>query len=341
MTRRLALFALCLATLVGCGGGQGQDGADATGADGGTGADGQNGRYRIAVIPKGTTHDFWLSVHQGAVNAAAELGNVEILWDGPPSEKDKEKQINLIESFILKQVDGICLAPIDRDALVPVVRRCGQKDIPVVIFDSGLSDPDAYVSYVATDNYKGGQMAGQRMVELLGGKGNVIMLPYQEGSESTEQREKGFMDVMAQHPEINVLSADQRVGSDAEEALRISSSLLVQYGDEVDGIFTVCEPLNKGMLKALEDRQLAGKVKFVGFDSDPRFVQALKEGKMHGIVLQDPVNMGYTAVKTMVAHLEGEEVEEEISTGEALATSENMNEDRMGQLLHPPKFGHE
>lgn len=339
MTRRFALGLTMFLMAAGCGGGQGPEGAGATGADGGTNTGGN--KYRIAVIPKGTTHDFWLSVHHGAETAAAELGNVEILWDGPPSERQKDVQINLIESFVLKNVDGICLAPIDRDALVPVVRRCNQKNIPVVIFDSGLSDPDSYVSYVATDNYKGGMMAGERIVELLEGKGDVILLPYQEGSESTEQREKGFLDVIAKHPDINVLSDDQRIGSDAEEALRISSSLLVQYGDQVDGIFTVCEPLNKGMLKALEDRQMAGKVKFVGFDSDPRFVEALKEGKMQGIVLQDPVNMGYTAVKTMVAYLEGQDIETEVSTGEALATPENMNEDRMSALLHPRKFGHE
>jgi ribose transport system substrate-binding protein len=331
----LTAWGICLLLLAGCGGGSGGDSPTATGGSGSTRA-----RYRIAVIPKGTTHDFWLSVHHGAEQAAQELGNVEILWDGPASERDKDGQIKLIESFLLKQVDGVCLAPIDRDALVPVVRRCRQRDIPVVIFDSGLSDPDSYISYVATDNYKGGTMAGERMVELLEGKGNVIMLPYQEGSESTEQREQGFLDVIAKHPDINVLSADQRVGSDAEEALRISSSLLVQYGDKVDGIFTVCEPLNKGMLKALEDRGMAGKVKFVGFDSDPRFVAALREKKMHGIVLQDPVNMGYTAVKTMVAHLEGEDVPDEISTGEALATPENMSEEWMSELLHPPKFGH-
>lgn len=322
--------------LAGCAGGTAPDAAT---PEGGTASG--NAKYRIAVIPKGTTHDFWLSVHHGAEQAAAELGNVEILWDGPRSEREKDAQINLIESFILKQVDGICLAPIDRDALVPVVRRCAQRDIPVVIFDSGLSDPESYVSYVATDNYKGGTLAGERMVELLGGRGEVIMLPYQEGSESTEQREQGFLEVIAKHPDINVLSADQRVGSDAEEALRISSSLLVQYGDQVDGIFTVCEPLNKGMLKALEDRGMAGQVKFVGFDSDPRFVEALRDGKMHGIVLQDPVNMGYTAVKTMVAHLEGDEVTAELSTGEALATPENMEEERMNELLHPPKFGHD
>lgn len=330
----LLTAAVCLpAILVGCA----REGATRVGEAVGAAGDGTR-TLRIAVIPKGTTHDFWLSVHQGAADAARELDHVDILWDGPPSEKDKEAQISLMDGFIVQGVDGICLAPIDRDALVPVVRRAGQKRIPVVIFDSGLSDVEAYISYVATDNYTGGRMAGEHLVQLLGGTGDVILLPYQEGSESTEQRERGFLDVIGQHSGIRVLSDDQRIGSDTEEALKISTSLLLAHGSEVDGVFTVCEPLNKGMLKALEDRQLAGKVKFVGFDSDPRFVEALERDVMHGIVLQDPVNMGYTAVKTMVAHLRGETVEKVISTGEALATAENMRERRMHELLHPRKF---
>ncbi len=334
MRRRCTSLALLL-LLAGCG-----SGAEKSAQSTGNGASDGTRRYRIAVIPKGTTHDFWLSVHAGAQQAAEELGNVEVVWDGPPSEKDKESQINLIDGFVVDRVDGICLAPIDRDALIPVVRRASQKGIPTLIFDSALSDPDATISYVATDNLKGGRMAGEYMAQLLGSEGEVIMLPYQEGSESTEQREQGFLEIIGQHPGIKVLSADQRIGSDAEEALRISSSLLVSYGDQVDGIFTVCEPLNKGMLKALEDRQLAGKVKFIGFDSDPRFVEALKAGTMQGLVLQDPVKMGYTAVKTMAAHLQGQEIERQISTGEYLATPENMNKAQMQELLFPKKFGH-
>jgi len=290
------------------------------------------------VIPKGTTHDFWLSVRAGAEKAAAELGNVEIIWDGPESETQKDVQINLVDGFINDQLDGICLAPIDRDGMIPVVRRARDAGIPTVIFDSGLSDTEATISYVATDNYQGGVIAGEQMAKLLEGKGNVILLRYQEGSESTGQRERGFLDTLARYPDIVIISDEQRVTTDTVEAVRVSSSLLLTHGDNVDGIFTVCESLNKGMLKALQDKQLAGKVKFIGFDSDPQLVDAMKNGQMDGIVLQDPVQMGYESVMTMVAHLEGKPVDEKISTGEALATAENMNEARMQELLFPDKF---
>ncbi|MEX0704257.1 MAG: substrate-binding domain-containing protein [Planctomycetales bacterium] len=323
--RSVLLSAVSAALVSGCG--------DSTR---GTVGDGKK-KYRIAVIPKGTTHDFWKSIHAGAQQAADELGNVEIIWKGTPTEADKEKQIQIVESFVVEQVDGIVLAPIDRESLVPAVRRAKQMGIPTVVFDSGLADEQTPVSYVATDNHHGGVVAAERVVELLGGKGNVILLRYQAGSESTEQRENGFLETLARHPGIKILSQEERVSSDANHALQVSQSLLTKFGDEVDAVFTVCEPNNTGMLQALENVKLAGKVKFVGFDSTPRFVQALEEGKMHGIVLQDPVRMGYLAVKSMVAHLEGGPVERRISTGEFLATPENRGDAKIHELLHPAK----
>jgi ribose transport system substrate-binding protein len=325
---------LCLcAGLLAAGCSTGGEGTDTSTS----GAGGQK-KYRIAVIPKGTTHDFWKSVHAGAQDAALELGDVEIVWHGPDNEKDKEAQIKIVDTFIGEKVDGICLAPIDRDAFVPVVRRAKKRAIPVVVFDSGLSDLSDAVSYVATDNYNGGAIAAQRLAHLLGGAGGVILLRYQAGSESTEQREQGFLETLAKYDEIDVLSESQRVESEAMQALKIGESLLRDNRDRVAGVFTVCEPINKGMLQALENEKLAGKVKFVAFDSDPRILQGLRDNTVHGVVLQDPVRMGYLAVKTMVAHLRGEPVEARISTGEVLATPENMHEPRMRELLEPKQF---
>lgn len=128
-------------------------------------------KIRIAVIPKGTTEDYWKSIHAGAVEAAKELGDVEIVWKGPAIEGDKVDQIRIVESFIVGRIDGICLVPIDRDALVPVVRRAKERGIPTVVVDSGLSDEQSFVSYVATDNYHGGVIAAKYLAELLNGKG--------------------------------------------------------------------------------------------------------------------------------------------------------------------------
>ena len=295
-------------------------------------------QYRIAVIPKGTSHDFWLSIRHGAETAAKEMGNVEVIWKGTQKEGDKEGQIQILDSFIVQGVDGICLAPIDRDAMVPVVTRARDRKIPTVVFDSGLSDTTAYVSYVATDNYKGGVMAARRMGKLLDGQGDVIMLRYQAGSQSTENREKGFLETLAKEfPNINVLSQNQRATSNSNEAKLKSNSMLLKYKSELEGVFTVCEPHNKGMLAALEDNKLTSKVKFVAFDSSPRMIEGLANDTVHGVVLQDPVNMGYVAVKTMIAHLAGESVDKRISTGEYVATAQNMDEPKIASVLNPKK----
>src|SRR5262245_61471458 len=328
----LAVSVLGLAVLLsGCG-----DGNEPTKS--GTESGGKK-RYRIAVIPKGTTHDFWKSVHYGAQQAAGELGNVELIWNGPDNEKDKEGQIKIVDTFVGERVDGICLAPIDRDSLVPAVRRAKQRKIPVLVFDSALSDMNDAISYVATDNYHGGVMAGEHLAKILEGKGGVILLRYEAGSESTEQREQGFLGALKEHESIKVLSESQRVDSDAVQAPKVGESVLRNFKDEVTGAFTVCEPNNKGMLQALENEKLAGKVRFIAFDSDPRILQGLKDKTVDGVMLQDPERMGYLAVKTIVAHLSGESVETRIPTGEKLATAENMHETEMKRLLEPKKFG--
>src|SRR4051812_43865056 len=169
--------------------------------------------YTIAVIPKGTTHEFWKSIHAGAVKAQEELATqgikVELMWKGPLREDDRDQQIQVVENFMTRRVSGIVLAPLDSQALVKPVASAAQAKVPVVIIDSGLKS-DKFVSFVATDNYKGGQMAAERMGQLLEGKGNVVLLRYAVGSASTEARESGFLDTLKEKfPNIKVISSDQ------------------------------------------------------------------------------------------------------------------------------------
>ena len=292
----------------------------------------------IAVIPKATTHSFWKAVHAGAVKASVEL-DVEVIWKGPAREDDREAQIAEVETFISRGVSGIVLAPTDDKALRIPVTNAMRSGIPVVIIDSGL-DSDDYVSFVATDNYKGGRLAGERMVETLGGSGRVIMLRYQEGSASTMKREQGFMDVMAENPEMNVVSSNQHAGATAELAYQTSENLLARFEAadgslEVDGIYCPNESSAFGMLRALQDAGLTGSVKLIGFDASEQMVRGLENGEFDALVLQDPLNMAYLGVKTMVAHLRGEPTEKRIDTGVTLVISDNMNEPKMQELLRP------
>jgi ribose transport system substrate-binding protein len=209
-------------------------------------------KWKVIVIPKGTTHEFWEAVHAGTLKAAAELGNVEVIWLGPQKEDERGKQIELIQSAVAAGVDGIVLAPLDAHALVDPVEAAVAKGIPVVIFDSNL-DTTKIVSFVATDNHHGGVLAARRLGEVLGGKGRVILLRYAVGSESTEQREKGFTETLAKEfPGLTLTSDTEYAGPTFDSAQQKSESLLTRYRGQVDGIFCPNESSTFGMMRALE-----------------------------------------------------------------------------------------
>ncbi len=308
-------------------------------ADGIPSAKAEGKRLRIAVIPKGSTHVFWKAVHAGADDAAKELGNVDVIWKGPLKEDDRESQVKTVEDFVTNKVDGIVLAPLDKTALKGPVSEATKSDIPVLIIDSALDGGDT-VSFVATDNEKGGEMAGDAMVKLLGGKGKVVMLRYQENSASTEARELGFLTAIKKASGITVVSENQHAGATVESAQRASENLLQGLnkgaGMGVDGIFTPNESSTFGMLRVLQDGGNAGKVKFVGFDSSPKLLEGLKAGQINGLVIQNPRKMGYLGVKTIVEHVKGGKVEARIDTGAALITKENMDTPENQKLLTPP-----
>jgi ribose transport system substrate-binding protein len=296
-------------------------------------------KLTIAVIPKGTTHEFWKSIHAGSLKAAAEFsaqGNpVEVIWKGPLREDDREQQIQVVEGFSSQGVNGIVLAPLDNRALVRPVEEAKRAGVPTVIIDSGL-ESENIVSFVATDNRKGGRLAAERMGELLGGKGKVLMLRYMEGSASTQEREEGFLEGLKKFPGLELISGDQYAGATRDTAKRASENILNHFADQVQGIFTPNESATAGMLLALQDIGKAGKVTFVGFDTSETFTEAMKNKQLHGIVVQNPFNMGYLGVKTMVEHLQGKTVEKRIDTGVTMVTPDNINTPEIQTLIHPP-----
>jgi ribose transport system substrate-binding protein len=213
-------------------------------------------KWRVMVIPKGTTHEFWRTIHAGAIKAEQDLGNVEIAWQGPEKEDDRAQQIQLVQSAVAAGVDGIVLAPLDARALVQPVETAVAKGIPVVIIDSGL-DSKKPVSYVATDNYHGGVLAARRLGELLGGEGRVILLRYAVGSDSTEQREKGFTDTLAKEfPRLTLLSDSEYAGPTSGEAQQKGQSLVTRYRGQFEGIFCPNETSTEGMMRALDEAGL-------------------------------------------------------------------------------------
>src|SRR5262245_57526963 len=304
------------------------------------GGSNSNRKLTIAVVPKGTSHEFWKSIHAGAVKAAQELSaqgtQIEIIWKGPLREDDREQQIQVVEGFTSQGVNGIVLAPLDNRALARPVEEARNAGVPTVIIDSAL-ESNSIVSFVATDNRKGGMLGADRLGELLGGKGKVILLRYAEGSASTEEREAGFLQEMKQkYPGIELISTDQYAGATRETAKRASENLLNRFGDNVQGIFCPNESTTAGMLSALQDSGKAAKVMFVGFDTSQIFIDAMRAKQLHGIVVQNPFNMGYLGVRTMVEQLLGKPVEKRIDTGVTMITPENLDAAETQALLHPP-----
>jgi ribose transport system substrate-binding protein len=298
----------------------------------------ENKRLTIAVIPKGTIHEFWKTVHAGADMAGREL-DVDILWKGSLKEDDREAQISVVENIITRGVDGIVLAPLDDAAMRRPVDEAMRNGIPVVIFDSGLQGNN-YISYVATDNFKAGQLAGQYMAKLLDGKGNVAVLRYAEGSDSTTKREDGFLDAINAFEGIEVITSNQYAGVTTESALQAAENLLSRFGAteeslRIDGIFCATEPTALGILRALQNAGFAGKVKFVGFDSSEKMIAALRAGELSGFVVQNPMRIGYLSVKTLVGHLRGEQAPRQIDTGSTLVTIENIDHSEVQKLLNP------
>ncbi len=296
------------------------------------------GTLRIAVVPKGSTHEHWKRVHAGAEKAAAELSaagvSVEVIWKAPLREDDREQQVQVVEGFISQGIDGLVLAPLDSRALQRPVEEAARAGIPTVIFDSALAGEAQTVSYVSTDNGRGGRLAAQRMGELLDGKGRVLMLRYQEGSAATEEREAGFLDeIRTKYPGITVISSDQYAGATRDTAKRASENLLNRYADEVEGIFTPNESSTAGMLLALQDINKAGAITFVGFDYSAGFIEPLRRGEIKGFVVQNPINMGYLSVKTMVDHLQGKTVPATVDTGVYLVTLDNLEDPEIQSVI--------
>ena len=288
---------------------------------------------QIAVIPKGTSHQFWKSIHAGANKAGSELG-VEIIWQGPQKEDDRQMQIQVVQNFISRNVDAIVLAPLDSRSLVKPVEAAIGRGIPVVVIDSGL-DSGEISSFVATDNRAGGAMAADHLSELLGGEGKVIVLRYQEGSASTTNREDGFLERINEvAPGIEIVVDNQYAGATIEKAFQVSQNLLNRFGD-VDGIFCPNESTVIGMLRALQTAGKAGEIQLVGFDSSESLVEGMREGEIQGLVLQDPFFMGYQGVQTAVQVIQGESVEALQNTRVRLITPENIDTQESQELLNP------
>lgn len=324
---RSALLPLLLAasiSLTGCGG----DSEDST-ADGPAG----DAKLTIGVIPKTTSGEFWETVRQG-VNAAEKDLDVKVRYEGTQTATAIAEQNKIIENMINLGIDGLVLAPLNQKAMKKSVQNTVDAGIPVVIFDSGV-DGDAHTSFVATDNTRGGAMGAEGMSQIAGDlKGKkFLVLRFVQGTASTEARAQGFIEAVKAaggeiiadpYPEDGTVAGAKKTSANVLEGLVDGNTL------KIDGVFAANLETTLGMAAALDDLQKSGitvDTNFVGFDTSPKLVQLVQEGKIDALVAQNPERMGYLAVESMVKHLRGETVEPFVETAAELVTQEKLKND--------------
>jgi len=263
--------------------------------------------YNIAVIPKGTSHDFWNEIKIGALKAQKEF-RVNVEYRGPNNDGDTYSQIKLVESFIQKKVDAIVLAPNHKTDLIPIVKKAIKNGIKVIIIDSSL-DGNYYESFIATDNFAAGKLAGEKLAKLVGTNGRVGLIRFKVGNASTEMREAGFTQVMKEK-NIEII-VDEYGGVTIGSAYRKGLEILAKK-PKLTGFFTTNETATIGIEKALIDNKLSGKIFLVGFDINKEIEKGIVNGSINGVIVQEPQLMGYLGVKAAVDVLQGKKVDKKI-----------------------------
>jgi len=279
----------------------------------------------IAVIPKGTASMWWEVVHKGAEKAGEEFG-YKITWNGPEQETDREKQIQAVEDAITKKVVGIALGPNDSKALVRPVQKIKSAGIPCVIIDSGIdARPEDYISFVATDNFLGGLEAARLLGKTLNGNGDVILTKFVQNSASTDARAEGFRNTLEKEfPGIKIVAEQYTLGT-VEDARQKTVDMLMRNKNVV-GLFAVNQPSSVGAYKAIQNQSLCGKVKMVGFDSDPILLEGVEKGFVEAIIVQNPFEIGYQGVKAVIETIEGKEVPKTKPIPSMIVDSNNLEQ---------------
>ncbi|MEO3755481.1 ABC transporter substrate-binding protein [Streptomyces sp. B6B3] len=332
-TRVLLAAAAAAALLSACGGVEVRDGEEDDSGQNGGGM-GSDAALELAVVPKAVGHEFWTSVREGAECAAEQAGDVSVEWDGVSAETDVEGQVNLIQNFVTRQVDGIVYAATDSAALAPATEQALGADIPVAMIDSGTDPQPEDVPLFATDNHAAAVEAANLLAEELGsGDHDVALIEFQPGSQTNTERVEGFTEGLAEHENLNLVG-QQPSHSDVNEARRVTEDILTANPD-LAGIFAANEPSVLGAAQAVEAAGRSGEVVIIGWDAAPDEIAGLRNGQISALVVQNPFRMGYQGVESMVEHLREGTAMESADTGVTFLTEENVDSEEARAVLEP------
>lgn len=286
----------------------------------------------IGVVPKATSHLFFMTIHAG-VRAAERDFDVEVQWNGPNEETEHARQIQIVDAMVARKVDALAISATDETALAAPVRRAIEAGIPVSIFDSGVAVND-YVTFIATDNYRAGQTAARQVAQLIKGQGRVALLMHKPGGKSTSDRERGFEDVIrSEFPQIQIVARQYGMADRAKSRAVAENILTANPG--LDAMFASAEANSIGAIQALTSRDLGGKIKLVTFDVSDAHVEALKAGVIDVMIVQDPYRIGYEAVASLARKLNGSTPPKRIDLEARMITREDIKRPEVQALLSP------
>lgn len=288
-------------------------------------------RLYIAMISKGFQHQFWQAVKLGAERAAAELG-VDITFEGPENESQVDRQIDMLQAALARRPAAIALAALDSRAVIPLLEQAQAAGIPVVGFDSGV-DSDIPVTTAATDNVAAAALAADKMAELIGYEGEVAVIVHDQTSRTGIDRRDGFVNrIREAYPNIRIVDI-QYGGGDHLRSTDLAKAI-IQAHPNLKGFFGANEGSAIGVINAVMELGLDGKIVVVGYDSGELQMQAIRAGIMAGAITQNPIGIGYEAVKAAVAAVRGEKLPKVIDTGFFWYDATNIDSDQIRPLLY-------
>ena len=305
-----------------------EDGGDTSGKD----KEGSSGDEKyVAVVSKGFQHQFWQAVKKGADEAAEEFG-VKVTFEGPESESQVDKQIEMLRAALDKKPDAIGFAALDSKAAIPLLEEADGNDIPVIAFDSGV-DSDIPLSTATTDNKAAAALAADKMAEFIDEEGKIALVVHDQTSVTGVDRRDGFVEqIESKYPNIEIVDI-QYGGGDHLKSTDLAKAIMSAHPD-LKGIFGANEGSAIGVVNAVRELNESGEIVIVGFDSGKAQIDAIKDGLMAGAVTQNPVGIGYETVKAAVAAMKGEEVEEVIDTGFYWYDSENIEDEEIQLAIY-------
>lgn len=299
--------------------------------NGGQGGQDGNDQPYIAVVAKGFQHQFWQSVKTGAEKAAADY-NIKITFEGPDTEAQIDKQVDMLSSALNKNPKAICLAALDSKAVVASLQKAKDRNIPVVGFDSGV-ESDIVVATAATDNKAASAAAADKMAEAIGGSGKIAMVVHDQTSKTGQERRDGFKDrIASKYPDITIVDIQYGDGDHLKSAEAAKS--IINANPDLKGIYGANEGSAIGVVMAVEELNKSGSIQVVGFDSGKKQIDAIRSGLEYGAVTQDPIQIGYKAVEAAYKAYKGEEVQKLIDTGYKWYDKSNVDSDEIKPLLY-------